>query len=162
MDITEVWKGIENWVWRFAHLVADEGVLAEDLVAEAKVVVISSLGRWDATKASITTYAITQAKYAMMDMMVRERRWTYRNLPIVEGVDAPVKTGWLERVLHEVGEEAKAVLQIIIDMPDDLTSLVTTRRPKSSRQNLKDYLVDVKDWPKDRVEKVFEEIHNAL
>lgn len=162
MDITEIWKGIEKWVWRFAHSIADEGVLAEDLVAEAKVIVIGSLNKWDATKASITTFAITQAKYAMMDMMVRERRWAYRNLPIIEGVDAPVKTGWLEGILHEVGEEAKAVLNIILDIPDELTSLVSTKRPKSSYKEIQDYLVDVKDWPMEQVRSAFKEIHNAL
>jgi len=73
-------------------------------------------------------------------------------------------TGWITRLLAEVSEEASALLEIILDAPQDLmTELCSPHCPQPRRkQNLIEYLINVLDWSEARVTKAVAEVEGCL
>lgn len=74
-------------------------------------------------------------------------------------------TSWINRLLTEVGEEASALIEIILDAPHDLLNEISSREGRSKeykRQSLISYLVDILDWSEWEVRQAMVEVETCL
>lgn len=99
---------------------------------------------------------------------VKESKAFYKELvssEVIENSQPETKPNWLHGILQEASEEAYAVYQIIIEAPQELLDEIgpqRNRRQTTKQKRLKEWLMDVLDWPKPKIETAFKEITTCL
>ena len=76
-------------------------------------------------------------------------------------VRAAPPLSWVERLVHNLGADARTLVAIILNAPADLHEILTARRPRRSRDAVRQYLTN-QGWSPERVAHAWAEVEEAL
>lgn len=77
-------------------------------------------------------------------------------------IDAPAKTGWFEGLLHTLGDDARDIVEIIVNAPAELAEEIRPRKPAKTAKAIQNYVERYFDWEPTRVMNAWAEVEAAL
>lgn len=167
LSTEEVIKKYQKMVYKIAHsLSRQHGEDFDELVSEGYFAIIKAYPQYNPKKAKLSTWLYTCIWNAMKTYCINPK--VHRHVPVdFEDPESgfselPCKESWLSRVFREIGEEARAMIEIALEAPEELADEIRTSAPVSSGKALRAYMIDVMDWTPKKVEKIWREIQTCL
>jgi DNA-directed RNA polymerase specialized sigma24 family protein len=171
-NLEELWSDHEKMIYKVAHEMKARftHIPFDELVSEGVFVVLKKLGKWDASRASLTTYVYRCAYLAMLDYGMSVAKKASREIPAPTHspdednpfIQKEAKSNWFKKFFEEVSEETKTLLRAVVEAPEELLQIVSPSRPIKSKEALKRYMMDVLDWTNVDVELAFAEVQSCL
>ena len=167
---TQTYEDVQKLIYKMCHLFRRRhGGEFEELVAEANVAFCKAYEHWRANGgACFSTYLATAIYRRLLDKKRTARRrahvwkegqWYDFQVPAPAG-------GWqrLSALVEGLSEDAKTIVQLVLDTPAELLSEVKSRGGKSCnwRTSILDHLADDAGWKQNRVSRAFQEVRAAL
>jgi hypothetical protein len=72
------------------------------------------------------------------------------------------KPGWLTTFLRGLGDEARELVNIVIQAPQEIAADVTTATRARGRHAIRNYLRDVMGWPEEKIDRAWAEVRSCL
>lgn len=171
----EIWNEYGKMIMQIAHkFKKNYNHTFDELVSEGITHVLEKLHKWNPSKGALSTYIRTTAYYAMLELCYHDTRMKLKNqLQIPTDIHNDKKTrgylekeykpnNWFQNLLSELSEEAKTLVKIVIEAPEELYEVIGITRPVRSKQALKRYMIDVHDWTTREVKETFKEVKSCL
>ena len=161
----ETFASVEKLIWHAVHAFhARHGDLygtREELFAEGCTGFAIAYKKYDPSKGSFPTYVRTVVGHTLLENMRNEtkRRVRYSTSSEIEVVDNR-RPFSLAEFLDEVSEDARAIVQLVLETPGDLLKIVQQEK-RDAKHTLRQYL-DGLGWEDHRVSTAFAEISTAL
>lgn len=73
----------------------------------------------------------------------------------------PAKTNWRERLMQNLGDDARAIVSTITSAPEELADILVPRRKKQARRAVTQYLKK-QGWDEQRVDRAWDEVAACL
>lgn len=148
----------------------NRGVPMEDLVQEALIELMLCEKKWTPTKGSRNKWASSILHFCMIDCAWWKKKFSKeRSFTRTSDTDddylrqePEAKVGWFERIKSELSEDAQFLITLIVNAPEDLVKDITTRNPARTKQAVKSYLIDVRDWSEEQFNQKWDEVDAAL
>jgi len=159
----ETYVDVEKLIYRICHNFQDRfGGDFEEHVSTANEAYMDAYATFDPAKGKFTTLLWTCVWRRLMDVSMTEARrqktLTY-NSELVESADRP---GFdLGTFTRELSDDAKTVVNLLMDMPGELAEMVGCSRGVKIRKMLRKFLDD-NWWTAKRISGSFKEIREAL
>ena len=159
-------KLICHLAWNFARRYSRP---FEEVKEEATYILILQLSKgrkfYDPSKASEITRVYQIIRYHLLDICTRSRP-----IPIPfsclekkdERINWMAKQSWMSKILQEVGEEGKDLIQTILHAPDEILQEMAPRTRARARKAIREWFIDVKDWKEEKLEKTWREVTTAI
>ena len=167
-----------DWVHDFQFLAiniakkySNRGTPIEDLIQAGLMDLMWSQTSWDPSKGSKNKWAAYCLHFAMIDATYNLEHRKYRPLTVTtdEGHEEerllPAKKSWFDDLVKEMNEEARFLVYAILNAPDEITKDFRSTSKKKlikARENLRVYLIDVRDWNSEKFEQAWNEVDTVL
>lgn len=172
LNPNEVWTKYEKMIKKIAHRLSKKYEKPYDeVLSEGILEVFSKLKNWNPKRATLCTFIYLEAQGAMLTYCIKP----YKEVPIgVYLVDEDENKNhpflrkkynpntWIKKLIAELSEEARVLVNTIIESPEELYHAVKPSRPVRSKTALKNYLIDVMDWDSHKFERIFTEVAKCL
>lgn len=76
--------------------------------------------------------------------------------------EPPAREDWLGKLFAEISEEARALVNTVIDAPAEIADVMVPRTCGRAREAVRQYLIDEKDWSNHRLDKAWAEVQSCL
>lgn len=133
-----------------------------ELMEEAEYALAIVIIEWDRYKESIcspSTWVWRRIYWKLLDVIRNDaKKPAPQN---IEKVTAPAKTSWISRLFREIGEEATALVQVIITAPADIADDIKIQAPKKSQETLKKYFSEM-GWSTEKYRRAWREVEECL
>lgn len=153
-------KMIYGLCWKFVG----NGLTFDEALSSANEAYARAYHHYDpAAGASFPTYIYNEVRYALLNRIRDDSNRCNRVAVDSRPAEAaPARAGYrLERLMVDLSDDARLVMRLVIDSPDELGSVLTARSPSRSRRGLWKYLRGL-GWTMGRVSESFEELREAL
>lgn len=171
-EITKDLAQFQNMVYQRAHKTVQKyGVEWDEALSEATYGLIEAARTYDPEKATKSTWYYRVMFEVTTTNFSRHFKHCTREttMPMHEMTEEDerslipeYKPSWLSCLLTELGEESRALVHIILDAPEDIADSLSPRAPTRSRNAVREYLIDVLDWPKDELNRSWQEVQSCL
>lgn len=161
--ITETYIDVEKLIYDTAHKFRKRyGGDLEEIISQANYLfVMSYYHNYKQINISFTSRVRHYIWHGLLSDLRKEHlSKRYREQDII--FHTGPKLGFVE-LLDEVGNDAKNVINLILDTPEELLTIITDKRcsPKQSRTVIKEHLKKI-GWSLDRIRNSFNEITRAV
>ena len=177
--VSEIYGDYEKLVYHTVHgFVRKYGGDTEEMISEANLIFLNAVDKFDHERGTkFSTYLVRSIHNRLYNVRKAElahaRRYNSENgdLPMAATIPARPDSGFYG--LHDLTEDAKTVLGLIIDTPAEILAAVSPlpelsggRLPYKAKINrwrtaLRGYLL-WRDWAAERIDESFGEIEGAL
>lgn len=135
-----------------------------EVYADACVHFVECLDKWDEKRSSIHTwirYYVSQELHNSWVLDRKKKSYHSKYLGSLTGT-----SGFdLREFLHDLSEDARTVVMLVVEPPADITLAIQTARgegfPSEYRRAIPEYLREI-GWVTSRIYSVFDEIRSAL
>lgn len=138
------------------------GMDVDDLVAEAYFHLVRNAENYDPEKSTLSTWTHATAWGHMSRFCYSQAQDIPTDFSAEENQYVPAKENWLKNFLYEISEEAAALVSVALEAPEELKKAVVWKAPARSRRYIESYMIDVLDWSKADVKRVFGELQTCL
>ena len=138
----------------------------EEQFAEANFVFMHVYDTYEESRGSFTNLLVMSIWRRLTDVSVIARRKSIRTAggdAVVQVPSRPSSSFSLSDFLCEISEDAKVVVQLVVEAPSDLAAVAEAKGDTACnwRSTIRDYLRS-KGWHRDRINAGFEEVRHAL
>ena len=165
--LSETYEDVKKMLYRLSwKMVSKCGGEFDDWLSIANKIFVEAYLDYDATKGSqFSTWVYNRVSYAFWDFITDNKKYQDRfgesNQLLAESSDS--KPHRLDGILKELSEDAKTIVQLIIDTPGDLVSIIRVKKPEKQRRAIWKYLRGLGvEWSLGRVVNSFDEIREVV
>ena len=164
--MTETYEDVERLIWDVVHTFHRKHGFQygtpQELFSEACMGFMVAYRIYNPAKGSFSTYVRMVANHVLLEMMRNEtkRRVRFHTSTEDEPTANPPAFSVAE-FLDEVSEDAKAIVMLVLDTPNDLLRAMQSEEKDSVKYLLRQYLSGM-GWAADRITECFTEIAHAL
>lgn len=157
----QIERMIEKVVTNFHH---KNGGDRDELLAEAKLIWLKALPHYDSTRSKITTFSWI----VIWRGLISYNRKVYRrhSRESVGTIDYPLpdhsNSGFLRSLLFEVSEDARIIVEMILDTPRHLGTWLNSQWAMRQILPIVENRLHGMGWDSIRIENRFQEIREAL
>jgi hypothetical protein len=139
----------------------------QELIDEAEGILALVCCQWDEDydpkRAAPSTWVYRNIYHGLLNLKTRKRHT--QSLSTADGQDLlrqmPAKQNWLERLIRDLGEDARAIVQTLLDAPREIAEDLSPRRPKRAAAALRQFLV-AHGWGDDKINNAWQEVSQCL
>lgn len=169
MAVDESYDSVERMVWKFARRFhRTTGIDVERLKSAGDLAAIRAYDTWDPSRgASFPTHVWHCVHNAMCHEAKLARR-TRRERSVGDGAMASIpdrRGSMLARLWAEIGDDARAVVLLVVEAPGEIAGALAGRSRYSRRVRARRAILDrngSEGWTKGRTMSAFWEIEEAL
>ena len=169
----EAWTQYEDMIYKVAHQAMNKygstGVSFDEIVSESWMFVMKKMKHYDPKKSAKSTWVWTCAYYGAKNYCVnRLRKKEYSLCVNMSALDQheekwePEAKRWIDSLMEEIGEEARELVQTILEAPDELREVMSPTSPYKSNKAIESYMIDVLDWTRKDLLSARQEIISHL
>lgn len=161
--ITQFEEMIYKMAWNFSRRFQED---LDELVALGYFGIACFAKEYDPKKSCLSTHIYRIAWHRMSNHCRNKDRVHHTLIDFQDEerpFDVPAKAEfWLTRLCSEISDEAKALIQIVLEAPEELGDTLRTSAPLTSAKALRAYMIDALDWTPEKVDTVWREVELCL
>ncbi len=144
------WKAQKRWGGEF-----------DDYLSSANVAWVNAYQKFDFSRGvKFNTYVYRAIWNALLDEYSSQVKWVKNNKSMPEEVEFAEKHSRFTSLMSDMSEDARIIIQLVLEAPSDLRDLLSAKQPQQSRQNLWAYLRGL-GWSMARTVDAFSELKEA-
>jgi len=157
---------IRNVVWNF---IRSHGGDFNEYEAEANHIFIKAYDNYDPKKAKFTTYLVNRIRGGLLDYIKRTNKYAKHGHGIIsiEQTEFDCSDGkkqfYILDLLDEVTDDAKTILNLILDIPIEIEEDCLNRgtNGRAMKESIRRYMQKL-GWTKNRIKETFKEITEVI
>lgn len=142
----------------------------EELHAEGIWGAWSQLHNWDPKRGCLCTWIYRTSYHTILNYCLAQKKREQREIPLQTSspaceddiFDIQARTSWINSLLLELGEEARMLVSVALEAPEELAEVLRARAPMSSANALREYMIDALDWDEEKVDRTWREVQACL
>ncbi|RLF30309.1 MAG: hypothetical protein DRN14_00200 [Thermoplasmata archaeon] len=170
ITMESVWEQYKEMIYNIAWKMAKQhNEDFDELVSEGINGVMKYLPRYDSAKSSLCTWVYRSAWDEMKSYCINPKRKRHVATDFSDLTDdndlahqLPSTSSWIGDIMQEIGDEARALVKVVCEAPDELRKEIIRGKQERRAEALKAYMIDVLDWHPEKVNTVWREVSACL